>query len=58
MKKIYMQPTANAICFTTEGMLAGSKTIQKCNSGTNGASEALSNDKIWDNDLWGTANKD
>lgn len=53
-----MQPTANAICFTTEGMLAGSKTIQKCNSGTNGASEALSNDKIWDNDLWGTANED
>lgn len=61
MKKTYITPSAVCFNLVAEGMMAVSDptSIKYSSDETvNNENKVLSNDKIWDNDLWGTANKD
>lgn len=61
MKKTYIAPSAVCFNLVAEGMMAASDptSIKYSSDETvNKENNVLSNDKIWDNDLWGTANKD
>lgn len=57
MKKTYIAPSAVCFNLVAEGMMAASIKYSSDEKVTN-ENQVLSNDKIWDNDLWGTANKD
>lgn len=57
MKKTYIAPSAVCFNLVAEGMMAASIKYSSDETVTN-ENQVLSNDKIWDNDLWGTANKD
>lgn len=60
MKKTYIAPSAVCFNLVAEGMMAASdpKSINYSSDETvTKENKVLSNDKIWDNDLWGTANE-